>query len=227
MDLTQAETLALQLMTSHGLVAKGWSFTFDNAERRMGVCKYGPKRISISRHYTEHASEFQVLDTILHEIAHALTPGAKHGLAWKAVASRLGATPKACGENPYHATKNLAEASNDAWYTVDAARYRHSRFRFLRESGKSITLVDEHGVTLRAPRELVRKEGEQTTAVPAHTVEEAPWEKVGRTVTFDRPRGTGRTYEVTRVNPKTLTVRDNLDGKVWRVDKRLVREATR
>ena len=41
----------------------------------------------------------EVRDTILHEIAHALAGAkARHGPAWKAIAKRLGATPKARAE---------------------------------------------------------------------------------------------------------------------------------
>ncbi len=42
-----------------------------------------------------------MLDTLLHEIAHALAgPEAGHGPAWKAVAVRIGATPRACDDSP-------------------------------------------------------------------------------------------------------------------------------
>jgi predicted SprT family Zn-dependent metalloprotease len=38
----------------------------------------------------------QVEDTLLHEIAHALTPGDGHGLRWKATCRSIGAKPLRC-----------------------------------------------------------------------------------------------------------------------------------
>lgn len=102
MELAAAKHLAETLMTEHDLLSAGWSFTFDNASRRMGVCRYKTKTIGVSRLYAAEATEAQVRDTILHEIAHAIVgPSHKHGLVWKAAASRIGATPKSCGDNPY------------------------------------------------------------------------------------------------------------------------------
>lgn len=237
MELSRAKELALKHMTAHGLIAKGWSFDFDSAERRMGVCKHGPKHISISRHYTEHADEAQVVNTILHEVAHALTPGAKHGPVWKAMASRLGATPKACGKNPYYDTirderreaiiaKNLLNAKQDQWFVVDHPSHRTRRFRLLRENEKSLTLIDENGKTLRAPRELVTNaDATQDTVSMRSTADHASWARIGSLVAFDGPKNRGRTYTVIRVNQKTLTVRDVENGLVWRVSKLYVRKA--
>jgi predicted SprT family Zn-dependent metalloprotease len=95
MDLKQLEAIALQELTKNGL--RGWTFGLSNSKRRLGVCKYKAKRIEIAEYYARHSPEATVLDTLLHEIAHAIAgPAAKHGPKWKAVAVRLGATPKSC-----------------------------------------------------------------------------------------------------------------------------------
>lgn len=93
MDLRDAEALALRLLQEHGL--EGWTFRFDHARRRLGACHYGERRISLSKPLTLLNPEAVVRDTLLHEIAHALTPGAKHGPSWRAMARRLGAEPRA------------------------------------------------------------------------------------------------------------------------------------
>ena len=55
------------------------------------------ERIEIAEYYARNSPQDSVLDTLLHEIAHAIAdPTARHGPAWKAVAMRLGATPRAC-----------------------------------------------------------------------------------------------------------------------------------
>lgn len=86
---------ARELMDRNGLA--DWSFGFNGATRKLGVCRYWQKEILLSRNHAVNGTPNQVADTILHEIAHALAgSGAGHGPAWKAVALRLGATPKSC-----------------------------------------------------------------------------------------------------------------------------------
>lgn len=95
MDLMALAAMARDELGKHGLA--DWSFRLSDAGRRLGVCKYRQKRIEIAAYYARHTPAELVRDTLLHEIAHALAgPAAKHGPAWKAVAVRLGATPKAC-----------------------------------------------------------------------------------------------------------------------------------
>ncbi len=115
MDLTQANLLAVELMQAHGLTAPTWTFKFDNARRRFGLCRFrrsltgfdmftGPTyalsgEIHLSRPLTRIGLDADVRDTILHEIAHALAgPTAGHGPKWKAVCERIGARGTRCGE---------------------------------------------------------------------------------------------------------------------------------
>ncbi len=86
--------MALMLIRQHGLV--GWQFRFDHARRRFGCCKPALKLITLSRPLTLLNPEEQVRDTILHEIAHALTPGNGHGARWRSKCKELGAKPARC-----------------------------------------------------------------------------------------------------------------------------------
>lgn len=90
----EVAAFARQKMNEHGLTA--WTFGFDNAVQRFGVCKYGSRSITLSEKLVRANSFEQCCDTVLHEIAHALTPGAKHGPAWKAACVRIGANPQRC-----------------------------------------------------------------------------------------------------------------------------------
>lgn len=93
MELKLAQKLALDLLKSHGLTEKGWSFEFDNAVSRFGVCSYTKRRILISRKLTVLNTEEEVTNTILHEVAHALVgPGAGHSHKWRRVAQSIGCT---------------------------------------------------------------------------------------------------------------------------------------
>ena len=90
----RAHYLARQLMNRHGL--SDWAFGFDHARRRFGSCRCGSKRITLSRPLTLLNTEEQVRNTILHEIAHALTPGAGHGARWRQKCREIGAEPARC-----------------------------------------------------------------------------------------------------------------------------------
>jgi predicted SprT family Zn-dependent metalloprotease len=97
MDLKEASLKAIRLMDEHGLLDKHWYFEFDNAKRRAGMCDGGAKRISLSKHITKLNSEREVINTILHEIAHALV-GCQHGhnTQWKNMCIKIGARPERC-----------------------------------------------------------------------------------------------------------------------------------
>ena len=96
MDLSEATDLAVKLMTQHSLFERGWRFEYDFAKRRFGQCNYKTRTIKLSAELTIRNSAEQVRDTILHEIAHALTPGAKHGERWRAKAAEIGCTAERC-----------------------------------------------------------------------------------------------------------------------------------
>lgn len=94
MELDAARDRALTLMRQHGL--SDWHFRFDRARRRLGSCHYGQRTLTLSEPLTLLNDAAVIEDTLLHEIAHALTPGAGHGPRWRSVARQLGATPRAC-----------------------------------------------------------------------------------------------------------------------------------
>ena len=92
----QARDKAHELMDKYGLRKEGWKLAFDTAKRRNGACQYSTKTIYLSKHYVKLNSEELIVDTILHEIAHALTPNDKgHGLSWKLKCAEIGAMPVA------------------------------------------------------------------------------------------------------------------------------------
>src|SRR3954451_13480221 len=95
MELKELEAIADRELTKHGL--HGWTFGLADTKRRLGACKFRSKHIEIAEYYARNSAPDSVLDTLLHEIAHAIAgPAAGHGPAWKAVAVRLGAAPRAC-----------------------------------------------------------------------------------------------------------------------------------
>ena len=101
MDLIEIERHAKALMTAHGVGAL--EFAFDNGKRRLGAThtlRIGntvlAKKITLSRHYAVLLPKEEIHDVILHEIAHALTPGHGHDAVWKAACRKVGAKPSRC-----------------------------------------------------------------------------------------------------------------------------------
>jgi predicted SprT family Zn-dependent metalloprotease len=123
MDLIEATRLAKGMMADHGLV--GWCFEFDNAVKRLGSCRYGEKRITMSRKFVSVAGEAEVRETMLHEIAHALVGYADrgHGAIWKAKYRALGGTGGRTAINPYLASPEVAAATYKWVGTCSAGHY--------------------------------------------------------------------------------------------------------
>ena len=81
----RAQTLIEQYLSPE------WSFGFDRAVRRAGLCNFTKKRITLSLHLARLNSDEEVEQTLLHEIAHALVgPEAGHGKLWKQTAAQIG-----------------------------------------------------------------------------------------------------------------------------------------
>jgi predicted SprT family Zn-dependent metalloprotease len=93
-NINAAREMAKALMIAHGL--RDWRFEFDRAARRFGSCCYARKTITLSWKLTLLNDVDQVKHTILHEIAHAFTPGDGHGAAWKRECARLGISADRC-----------------------------------------------------------------------------------------------------------------------------------
>jgi len=88
-ELDRVRTWAHALIELH--LDPSWSFAFDNARTRAGLCNYTAKRISVSRHMALLSEDDEVHQVLLHEVAHALVgKEIGHGPRWRAVAADLG-----------------------------------------------------------------------------------------------------------------------------------------
>ena len=106
MRLSEAERLARDILDKHDLSDK-WEFRWSTGRTFAGKTEFYRShvaaqkgragRLALSRPFCSVNERPQVLDTILHEVAHILAGiRAGHGPAWKAVALKLGANPKSC-----------------------------------------------------------------------------------------------------------------------------------
>lgn len=102
MNKADAARILIQELEKWGLRAQGWKGVFNNrTTRRLGQCSYTKKQIELVTFYVENNSEELVVDTIKHEVAHALAgPGAGHGPKWKEWCLKVGAHPVARWKGP-------------------------------------------------------------------------------------------------------------------------------
>ena len=88
-DLDRVRRWADALIALH--LDPAWTFGFDHARTRAGLCDYQAKRITVSRHLASRYDDDEIHQVLLHEVAHALAGArAGHGPKWKAVATELG-----------------------------------------------------------------------------------------------------------------------------------------
>lgn len=91
-----------RLLAAHGL--HDWHVTSDKAIHRLGYAHSGKKIISLSIYHLQNSDDSEIIDTIRHEVAHAIVGTRnKHNSLWKMKAIEIGARPKACGP----AVKNI------------------------------------------------------------------------------------------------------------------------
>jgi predicted SprT family Zn-dependent metalloprotease len=97
MDLKKAQTMMLDMITYHNLT--DWGFRFDKAVNRLGLCSHKRQQLFLSIHATSVNSEEVVLNTILHEIAHALVDSNHgHDDVWRNKAISIGCDGERCSE---------------------------------------------------------------------------------------------------------------------------------
>lgn len=93
--------IAHDLFIKWGLLARGWKFEIaDVVAGRTTVLGYCDERtftITLQRSHVELSSEEMVMNTIKHEIAHAMV-GCRngHNAKWKRAARMIGANPESC-----------------------------------------------------------------------------------------------------------------------------------
>ncbi len=88
-DLHRVRIWAEALIRLH--LDESWSFDFDHAKQRAGLCDYQARRITVSRYLAARFGDDEIHQTLLHEVAHALAGhAAGHGSRWKRIAAELG-----------------------------------------------------------------------------------------------------------------------------------------
>jgi hypothetical protein len=95
--MQQIEDRALFLMRKHAIDGR-YGFRWNKRTTSYGLCRYPFHSeqgwIELSRVLVPGLDEKAITEILLHEIAHALTPGSKHGPLWQQVCRGIGGNGK-------------------------------------------------------------------------------------------------------------------------------------
>jgi len=120
-ELDRVRMWATALIVLH--LDSGWSFGFDNAKTRAGLCDYTARRITVSKHLAARYGDDEIHQVLLHEVAHAVAgTHAGHGPRWKAIATELGYEGKRLHDGAI--AEELAP-----WIGTCPAGHTHYRYR--------------------------------------------------------------------------------------------------
>ena len=112
-----------KLLCKHGL--NDWSACLDDSISRAGACKYSARQISLARLFIRKASEQEIRDTILHEIAHALA-GIEHhhDAVWRKIAKEIGCTAQRCHDIVFSPPRWIVQCPNGCFANTRNRRIR-------------------------------------------------------------------------------------------------------
>ena len=100
-----------------------WSFEFDSAKRRAGLCNYTDSVISISRYMVDIHNMEETLQVVLHEVAHAIAgKNAGHTKKWLRLAHAIGYKNE-------EFTGNEIAIETATWIGACPKGHRHYRYR--------------------------------------------------------------------------------------------------
>jgi hypothetical protein len=92
MDRQTAYNLTKSELDKHGLKDWGVRISSDPNQPYLGLCMYRDKVIIINAHHADIHPDAEIIDTIKHEVAHALMPGHGHDSVWADKAREIGCT---------------------------------------------------------------------------------------------------------------------------------------
>ena len=120
MTVNQVRVLATELKNKHNELLN-WNISFNKRKKAFGVCDYRNKEISFSSLLIPFMSNEATTDTIIHEIAHALTKGHNHDKVWECMCIVLGGSGKRVGDyNKFENGENgkIEFSENNFKYTL-------------------------------------------------------------------------------------------------------------
>lgn len=139
MNTVDALEYAENQLKHHNL--DGWKIVYDEARSRFGHCRRFQKQISLSYPLTLLNEFEEVKKVILHEIAHALTPGAHHNWLWKAKLREIGGDGKRCYGEEVNSIQKPYQYVCKSCGPISIFRFKLSNRKYMHpKCGRSLTL---------------------------------------------------------------------------------------
>lgn len=98
MTIREAIYLATELKNQHSELLH-WTVTLNGRKRSFGICNHNIRQIQLSQLLIPAMTDNAIKDTIIHEIAHALTKGHGHDYVWQRKCVQLGGNGQRLGGN--------------------------------------------------------------------------------------------------------------------------------
>lgn len=132
--------IARGLMNTHGLV--DWKLDMGSSKSTAGFCFYDHKTIRISMAFGVSVAEQVLINTIKHEIAHALS-GAGHGhdSVWKAKALEIGCDGERCHREQFSHPPFLMKCPN-ACFQPKGVHRRSRKAKVCRKCSSPVQLFN-------------------------------------------------------------------------------------
>lgn len=105
MDIPKMHALAVDVVDAY--LPQDWTIKWERMDGTAGLCNHTDRVLVFNPSILASYSRDEVLQVVLHEVAHAIVgPGKGHGRVWKDMARRLGYTGEATVREP---TGNLGD----------------------------------------------------------------------------------------------------------------------
>lgn len=114
MTIHEALRITRRILKENGLT--GWKATANKRKTAFGICNYTKREIQLSLILIPNCTDESIMDTIYHEVAHALTKGHNHDRVWRAKCIELGGNGERCG-----AETNYINGDND--FLIKLSKY--------------------------------------------------------------------------------------------------------
>ncbi len=94
MNLTQSKfkeliQTSLEMLEDIGYSVPDYKYEISTTTNLFGKCSFSKRTIYVSKVVSEFYDEDKVLDTIIHEMCHAITPKSKHTGRWKEIITHV------------------------------------------------------------------------------------------------------------------------------------------
>ena len=124
--MNEIEMIAKDLMKAHGLI--NWKFAWNNKRTAFGTCRFSNRTIELSSELTPLRPKDETINTILHEIAHALV-GANngHNHIWRRKFIEMGGNGERCSSTENIDMKQVGNGNN--WVATCVNGHEHVRFK--------------------------------------------------------------------------------------------------